>query len=126
MRRVGFLTSAAMLGLLCLTADHAVAGERHRLLGTVIGALAPHDHLGEGVPPGVATPHDGLAAGISTGPPGPHRYGEYAAGGDPWHGYGFGVPTYNWGYFGAHYRPMSICHTGYYGQFVQWGYRRGY
>ena len=64
--------------------------------------------------------------GVSVGPPGPHRYPEYNTGCYPWYGYGFGVPTYNWGYFGAHYRPFSVSHTGYYNDFVQWGYRRGY
>ncbi len=59
-------------------------------------------------------------------PPGPYRYPEYDAASGPWYGYGFGVPTYNWGYFGARYRPASICHRGYYGDFTQWGYRRGY
>ena len=126
MRCVGLLTSAALLGLLCLTAEDAAAGGRPRLLATVFGALAPRGHLGEGVPPGVVTPHGGLAEGTSTGTPGPYRYPQHADGRYPWYGYGFGVPTYNWGYFGAHYRPMSICHTGYYGEFVQWGYRRGY
>ena len=59
-------------------------------------------------------------------PPGPHRYPEYNAAATPWYGYGFGVPTYSWGYFGARYRPAVISHTGYHGDFTQWGYRRGY
>jgi len=59
-------------------------------------------------------------------PPGPHRYPEYNAATGPWYGYGFGVPTYNWGYFGAQYRPAVVCHHGYYGDFTQWGYRQGY
>lgn len=63
--------------------------------------------------------------GQSAGIPGPHRYPEYNQA-SPWYGYGFGVPTYSWGWFGATYRPASICHTGYYGDFSQWGYRRGY
>jgi len=58
-------------------------------------------------------------------PPGPHRYAEYNVYG-PWYGYGFGVPTYQWGYFGARYRPAAICHKGYYGDLTQWGYRWGY
>ena len=62
---------------------------------------------------------------IVAAPPGPHRYGEYNVY-CPWYGYGFGVPTYNWGYFGARYRPACVCHTGYYGMFTQWGYRQGY
>jgi len=63
--------------------------------------------------------------GVSVGTPSPERY----TGGRPcrqWYGYGWGVPTYNWGYFGARYQPVCICHKGYYGDFVQWSYRRGY
>ena len=44
-----------------------------------------------------------------------------------WTGYGFGgVPTYQWGYFGAHYRPVKVYHRGYYGHRMSHGYRRGY
>ncbi len=44
-----------------------------------------------------------------------------------WTGYGFGgVPTYQWGYFGARYRPVKIYHQGYYGHQMSFGYRRGY
>lgn len=63
---------------------------------------------------------------ISLGTPGPHRYPEYNTGCYPWYGYGFGVPTYNWGYFGVNYRAFSVSHKGYYGDYKQWGYRRGY
>ena len=69
----------------------------------------------------MATPNQFVAA-----PPGPHRYAEYNTGCYPWYGYGFGVPTYNWGYFGAQYRPACVTHHGYYGDYYQWGYRRGY
>jgi len=62
--------------------------------------------------------------------PGPHRFGQgqgnSGQGNSKWYGYGFGVPPYNWGYFGVRYRPWSVSHTGYYGDFTQWGYRRGY
>lgn len=44
----------------------------------------------------------------------------------PWYGYGMGVPTYSYGWFGATYRPVKVSHTGYYGNFYQWGYRRGF
>ena len=44
-----------------------------------------------------------------------------------WTGYGFGgVPTYQWGYFGARYRPVKVYHRGYYGHRMSYGYRRGY
>ena len=35
-----------------------------------------------------------------------------------------GVPSYNWGYFGAPYRPVNFCHEGYYGECSWWRYRR--
>jgi len=75
----------------------------------------------QGRPPHYA----GNPMGSSAGPPAPHRYPEYNIY-YPWYGYGFGVPTYNWGHFGARWRPASIRHTGYYGDYMQWGYRRGY
>ncbi len=44
-----------------------------------------------------------------------------------WTGYGFGgIPTYQWGYFGAHYHEVKSVHRGYYGHRVSYGYRRGY
>ena len=39
-----------------------------------------------------------------------------------WPGYGFGTPTYNWGYFGARYRKVHVFHEGYYGDFRHWSY----
>jgi len=78
-----------------------------------------HDHLAG--PSQLIEPRQNVAA-----PPGPHRYPEYNAAAAPWYGYGFGVPTYNWGHFGATYRPAAVGHHGYYGDFTQWGYRRGY
>ena len=36
------------------------------------------------------------------------------------------VPAYSWGYFGAHYRPTTSTHIGYYHDYYQWGYRGGY
>jgi hypothetical protein len=59
-------------------------------------------------------------------PPGPYRCPCYANGNAPWYGYGFGVPTYQWGYCGATYRPVCICHFGFYNTYTQWGYERGY
>jgi hypothetical protein len=107
------LSLAIVLGLAWLDAAPASAADGRRpLLAALFGRPAEVR---------VETPE-----GISVGPPGPQRYPEYGGGNYPWYGYGFGVPTYSWGYFGAHYRPMSVSHTGYYNQFVQWGYRRGY
>jgi hypothetical protein len=59
-------------------------------------------------------------------PPGPYRCPAYANGNYPWYGYGFGVPTYQWGYCGSTFRPVEFCHFGYYNQYSQVGYQRGY
>ncbi|MBX3413874.1 MAG: hypothetical protein KF708_14380 [Pirellulales bacterium] len=40
--------------------------------------------------------------------------------------YGFNVPTYNYGWFGAHYYPRRTWHRGYYDTHMQVSYRRGY
>ena len=94
-----------------LPATPATAGE-------LLSRLKGHLHK---PPPGyVSSPRQIVAA-----PPGPHRYAEYNVY-CPWYGYGLGVPTYNWGYFGARYRPACIYHKGYYGDLTQWGYRSGY
>ncbi|MGD9126116.1 MAG: hypothetical protein PVH19_01950 [Planctomycetia bacterium] len=65
-----------------------------------------------GVSYGVASPTQGPAATQKAG----------AA----WYGYGMGVPTYSYGWFGATYRPARASHTSYYGNTYQWGYRRGF
>lgn len=57
----------------------------------------------------------GSILGVPKGISSPHVYG-----------YGLGVPTFRWGYFGAYNRPLGVYHTGYYNQYVQWGYRQGY
>ncbi len=62
---------------------------------------------------------------VVASPPGPYRSPAYA-GKYPWYGYGFGVPTYQWGYCGSTFRPVEICHFGYYDDYSQFGYRRGY
>jgi hypothetical protein len=65
---------------------------------------------------------------VVAAPPGPYRHPAYANANGlyPWYGYGFGVPTYQWGYCGSTFRPIQICHYGYYNTFTQWGYERGY
>jgi len=109
---------------------------RYCLLGVLVGALllglsSPSTAVA-GNPWGRAPKHrrppdyEGNPKRFVAAPPGPHRYSEYNTGCYPWYGYGFGVPTYSWGYFGATYRPAAVCHTGYYGTFTQWGYRNGY
>lgn len=37
-----------------------------------------------------------------------------------------GVPTFNYGYFGAHGQGVAIWHRGYYRDYTQWSYRWGY
>lgn len=45
----------------------------------------------------------------------------------PRYSYGFPLPTYKWGWFGAkHYYPRTHSHRGYYGDYLQWSYRHGY
>ena len=41
----------------------------------------------------------------------------------PRHRYIPGVPSFNWGYFGAAHRPTHFCHKGYHGDCVSWSYR---
>ncbi len=36
------------------------------------------------------------------------------------------VPTFSWGYFGAHSRTQASSHAGYYRDYYQTAYRRGY
>ncbi len=49
-----------------------------------------------------------------------------AAGQYPWYGTVWGVPAYNWGYFGAHSYPTERWHRGYYGDVQNWGVWRRY
>ena len=70
------------------------------LLPTSASAAGPLEILGV-LRPGRLVEHPGTPVGTSVGPPGPYRYPEYNTGHSPWYGYGFGVPTYQWGYFGA-------------------------
>jgi hypothetical protein len=113
-RRIQFLPLIAMVITISLASASADAGELWARL------RSPCPHCGQSASWG-GNPTRHVAA-----PPGPHRYPEYNAAQAPWYGYGFGVPTYNWGYFGARYRHASLSHKGYYGDFTQWGYRRGY
>ena len=55
------------------------------------------------------------------GAPQPASSGQY-----PWYGSGWGVPTYNWGHFGAPAYPTIKWHKGYYRDFLQWGQWRRY
>ncbi len=101
-----------MLFAVVLTAAPAVAGH------PILGRLKGHRHP----PPGcVADPWHLVAPPTSY-----YRTSGLCANRDNWSGYGFGVPTYRWGYFGARYRPVCITHKGYYGTYTQWGYRSGY
>jgi hypothetical protein len=44
----------------------------------------------------------------------------------PYWGQALGATYYNWGYFGTHQHSQYINHTGYYGEYTQFGYARGY
>jgi hypothetical protein len=57
--------------------------------------------------------------GMATDPvplPGPHPY---------W-GQALGATYYNWGFFGAHQHAQYISHSGYYDNYYQFGYTKGY
>ena len=95
----------AAIALLLLLAAEAVAGGP---LGWIKG-------------PGHAAPRPGPYQVVA--PPVSTYAGGEMHGACP--GYGPGVPTYRWGYFGARYRPTCVCHKGYYGKRTQWGYRSG-
>ena len=59
-------------------------------------------------------------------PPGHQRYYVYNVEEYPWLNHGLAVPTYNWGYFGAHSRPIfSAQHPDsfYYHNAWQWTFR---
>jgi len=81
--------------------------------------IRPHPHA---PPPGYLPDPLQLAAF----PPGPHYPTHGGPGRSARYGYGLGTRCYRWGYFGARYRPAHACHKGYYGQCIQWHYRRGY
>jgi hypothetical protein len=58
-------------------------------------------------------------------PPGKQRYYAYNVDGYPWYSHGCAVPTFNWGYFGAEYRPTAIMQHGYFNDYRQYGFRPG-
>jgi hypothetical protein len=58
-------------------------------------------------------------------PPGHERYYAYNEPDYPWYTNGFGVPTYNWGYFGARYRPTIVGQDPYYPEYRGFSYRPG-
>jgi hypothetical protein len=47
-------------------------------------------------------------------PPGHQRFYAYNVEDYPWFKNGYAVPTYNWGYFGARYRPGFVGQHPYY------------
>jgi len=44
----------------------------------------------------------------------------------PYWGQALGATHYNWGFFGAQRHPQYISHAGYYGEYYQFGYAKGY
>ncbi len=58
--------------------------------------------------------------------PEPRLRPEYVGGYNPYASQlRFGVPTFNWGYFGARSRPSCSRHFGYYARYVQWRFYPG-
>jgi hypothetical protein len=58
-------------------------------------------------------------------PPGKQPYYAYNVEDYPWYKHGCAVPTYNWGYFGARYRPLVVGGHSYYSTYGQVGFRPG-
>jgi hypothetical protein len=75
-----------------------------------------------------ASPHHARSGGVLQESYHYHRPLPYAPLADvPRYSYGFPVPSYKWGWFGAqHYYPRTTSHRGYNGDYWQWAYRRGY
>lgn len=112
------------------------------LLLMIVAAPAVSDDYGpvpRQIPQGTTAPRIMSPPGpvYSLGTPSPQRpsinvhkghFGHPQAPAAPaWSGYGFGgIPTYQWGYFGARYHAVKIYHRGYYGHRMSHGYRRGY
>jgi hypothetical protein len=58
--------------------------------------------------------------------PEPRLRPEYVGGYNPYAGQlRSGVPTFNWGHFGARSHPTSSWHVGYYARYVQWRFYPG-
>ena len=109
--RLSKVLAAGLLVTVLLTAP--------ALAGYPLGWKKGHRHR---PPPGyVSSPLQ-----MVTPPPSPYYHGPSHPSPPAWNGYGFGVPTFQWGYFGARYRPVCITHKGYYGNYTQWSYRSGY
>jgi len=97
--------SACCVALILVSVSSAISGERSALRKSVdrqrLNAAAGY--------PGAASDPWPL--------PGPLPYWGQALGGT----------YYNWGYFGAHQlHRQYISHAGYYGEYYQFGYTRGY
>jgi len=58
-------------------------------------------------------------------PPAHQRYYAYNVEDYPWLNNGYPVPTYNWGYFGAHFRPSIVTAHPYYEDSKGSSYRPG-
>jgi hypothetical protein len=58
-------------------------------------------------------------------PPGHQRYYAYNEPDYPWYNNGLGVPTYNWGFFGARYRPAIVGDHPYYNMYSGFSFRPG-
>jgi hypothetical protein len=117
-----FLIPAAV-GSTAWAADYAPV-PTEPLLGTTPRLLSPTGPVySQGMPSPQRGPMQGQPGSVSH----QGRSVRQAPSSTGWSGYGFGgVPTYQWGYFGARYRPIKVYHRGYYGHQMSFGYRRGY
>jgi hypothetical protein len=99
-----------------------------REVAAVLLALATCSISRGGGPADPPSPHGVRAGGVLDKAFRYHRQLPYAPlATTPRYAYGFPVPTYKWGWFGAkHYYPRTHAHRGYYGDYWQWSYRHGY
>jgi hypothetical protein len=94
-------------------------------------ALYPHSAAAEGWLVGLlkkpyigAAPNNARNPGRNAAvPPAHQRYYAYNVEDYPWFNNGFAVPTYNWGYFGARYRPATIGQDPYNNDYSGFSYR---
>lgn len=95
------------------------------LAACVLGALVAEGAAGEFGRRRKAIDAQNLNA--AAGYPGAQTDGWPLPGPRPYWGQALGATHYNWGYFGArHDRAQFINHSGFYGEYTQFGYSRGY
>jgi hypothetical protein len=85
--------------LVCVVLVSAVVGGSSAGAGELLNRLVAPSHP-------APTPHNSINRYAAV-PPGHQRYFAYNVEEYPRLNHGLGIPTYNWGYFGAHFRPIT-------------------